>query len=211
MKRMIIILMIVMLVMIAGFKIYSVHLTNEFQKYCIEDCEVNHVSKAELNNVKQSRSELATSNIIDYQDHITNTKQRLSRYDLSDEQSEKLEGANVTTEYNSDLDYTTDELIKLEADYKKVSDNVDEVDLEFSKSTYQEKIAGYQDDINQDKEELNKTSLSSGDKQQLDNLNKELSDLDYDESVNYDLDELNAFAKEYKQLAKQYNYLATNN
>lgn len=211
MKRMIIILMIVILVMIAGFKIYSVHLANEFQKYCIEDCEVKHVSKAELNNVKQSRSELATSNIIDYQDHITNTKQRLSRYDLSDEQSEKLESANVTTEYNSDLDYTTDELIKLEADYKKVSDIVDEVDLEFGKSTYQEKIAGYLDDIDQDKEKLNKASLSSGNKQQLDNLNKELSNLDYDESVSYDLDELNAYAKEYRELAKQYNYLATNN
>lgn len=208
---MIIILMIVILVMIAGLKIYSVHLANEFQKYCIEDCEVNHVSKAELDNVKQSRSELATSNIIDYQNHITNTKQRLSRYDLNDEQLEKLENANVTIEYNSDLNYTTDELIELEADYKKVSDTVEEVDLEFSKSTYQEKIAGYLDDINQDQEELNKASLSSGDKQQFDNLNKELSDLDYDESVNYDLDELNAYAKEYKQLAKQYNYLATNN
>lgn len=211
MKRMIIILMIVILVMIAGFKIYSIHLTNEFRKYCIEECEVNHVSKAELDNVKQTRSELATTNIIDYQDHITNTKQRLSRYDLSDEQSDKLESANVTTEYNTDLEYTTDELIELEADYKKVSDMVYEVDLEYSKSTYQEKIAGYLDDINQDKEKLNKASLSSSDKQQLDNLNKELSDLGYDESISYDLDQLNAYAKEYRELAKQYNYLATNN
>lgn len=209
MKRMIIILMITILVMIAGYKVYSVHLVQEFQKYCIDDCEVTHVSKAELDNVKQSRNELAITNIINYQDHISSTKQRLSNYELDDELLDRLGKAKVTSEYNSDLDYSIDELIELEEEYKQVSDELDQIEFEFNQSTYQTEIAGYQKEIKRYKEKLEQTSLSDDEQEQYETLNSELNSIDYDQALSYDLDELHAYAKEYKGLANQYNYLVS--
>lgn len=209
MKRMTIILMITILVMIAGYKVYSVHLVQEFQKYCTQDCDVTHVSRSELDNIKKSRSELAITNIINYQDHISSTKQRLSNYDLDDELLDRLEKAKVTSEYNSDLDYSIDELIDLEEEYKQVSDELDQIEFEFNQSTYRTEIAEYQKEIKQDKETLEQTRLSADDLEQYKTLNDELNSIDYDEALSYDLDELNTYAKEYKGLAKQYNYLAS--
>lgn len=209
MKRMIIILMITILVLIAGYKVYSVHLAIEFKKYCVEDCEVNHVSRSELDNVKQSRSELAITNITNYQDHISSTKQRLSNYDLDDELLDRLEKANVTTEYNSDLNYTVDELMKLETNYKRVSNELDQIEFEFNQSIYQTQIACYLDVIKHDKARLEIADLSDDEQKQYEELNEELNSIDYNRATSYDLDELNAYAKQFKNLAKQYDYLAS--
>lgn len=211
MKRIILILTITVLVIVGAYKLYSFHLVMEFKQYCIEDCEVTHVSKSELDSVKQSRSEIATTNILDYKEHISDTEQRLSNYDLNDKLSSKLDSTKVSTEYNSDLDYSVDELIDLEANYKHVSDELDQIELEFNQSTYRTQIAGYQDIIKQDKERLELADLSSEEQQQVDNLDNQLKEVDYDRATGYDLDQLNTYAKEYKELAKQYDYLAKYN
>lgn len=209
MKRMILILMITILVIIAGYKIYSVHIAQEYQKYCTLDCEATHVSKSELDNIKATRLELAITNITEYQDNISSTKQRLSNYDLNDEQQSNLDKANVSSEYNPNLTYSVDELIELEKEYKKASDEVDQIEFDYSKSTYQNEISEYKDEINQDIDSLEQFDLSADDKQVYDELKDELNTIDYDGTASYDLDQLNSYAKEYKGLAKKFHYLAT--
>lgn len=211
MKRIILVLIIVILVLIAGYKVYSKHLVVEYQKYCVDNCETTRVTRKELDRIKQSRSELAVSNIYDYQNEAEGIADSLSYDNLSNDEQQALDNIKLSEEYSESVDYSVDDLIELESDYKKADEEVKKVYHDYYERINKETIDEYIKQINDDKKQLEHATLSEDEQKQYDDLNEQLLDSNYDDSVDYNMDQLDGYIKEYRMLAKQYNYLAKYN
>lgn len=211
MKRTVLILIIVIAVIFISYQVYNNYLTREFKKYCIDNCDVNHVSKNDLENVKSSRKEIAVTNIQKYQDDIESINNNLVTADLTSDEQAKLNNTKLEEEYNQSIDYSIDELLQLETEYKQVDDSVQQVFNDYNERLSKESINEYLKQIEINKQDLENASLSSTEQEQYADLNEQLSSINYDKSKDYNMEQLDSYIKMYRNLAKQYNYLAKYN
>lgn len=207
MKRIYIVAVVLILIIsFIGTNIYKQH---EYYKYC-SDCEAKHVTFNQLEEIKSERSLNAESNILEYRDHIANQTTKLSYRDLNEAETNRLDTAKVKKVYDEDKVYSVDELISLEDNYKKINDELDDLEHDNSERTYKLEISGYLEEIKQNQNILETKELTVLENKELKVLNEELDDINYDEKTDYSIGTLGDIKREIKALNNKYNNITNN-
>lgn len=206
MKKYVIIAIIGILIIILGINFYK---QNEYQKYC-QDCSRRHVTFTELEDVKRERKLDSIEQILNYQEHISNQFSKISNRNLTENEKSRLDNAVVKVDYDENKTYDLNQIIKMEADYKTVSDELDKLEHDNSERTYKAEIKIDLETIKADQDIINGKKLTIRQNEQFKALNLELDNIDYDENFDYEIGTLGEIKREIKTLKNKFNNLVEN-
>ncbi len=206
MKKYVIIAIIGILIIILGINFYK---QNEYQKYC-QDCSRRHVTFTELEDVKRERKLDSIEQILNYQEHISNQFSKISNRNLTENEKSRLDNAVVKVDYDENKTYDLNQIIKIEADYKSVSDELDKLEHDNSERTYKAEIKINLETIKADQDIINGKKLTIRQNEQFKALNLELDNIDYDENFDYEIGTLGEIKREIKTLKNKFNNLVEN-
>ncbi len=206
MKKYVIIAIIGILIIILGINFYK---QNEYQKYC-QDCSRRHVTFTELEDVKRERKLDSIEQILNYQEHISNQFSKISNRNLTENEKSRLDNAVVKVDYDENKTYDLNQIIKMEADYKSVSDELDKLEHDNSERTYKAEIKIDLETIKADQDIINGKKLTIRQNEQFKALNLELDNIDYDENFDYEIGTLGEIKREIKTLKNKFNNLVEN-
>ncbi len=206
MKKYVIIAIIGILIIILGINFYK---QNEYQKYC-QDCSRRHVTFTELEDVKRERKLDSIEQILNYQEHISNQFSKISNRNLTENEKSRLDNAVVKVDYDENKTYDLNQIIKMEADYKSVSDELDKLEHDNSERTYKAEIKIDLETIKAAQDIINGKELTIRQNEQFKALNLELDNIDYDENFDYEIGTLGEIKREIKTLKNKFNNLVEN-
>lgn len=200
----IIIVVIVIALLVFKFQIHAKQNLEDYNKYCIEDCNDSKVTNKELKAVITKREEVAIANIKKNIKSIDDTTAYLKKKKLTTEESKKLENIKVDSKYDSSKDYNIDELIVMETNYKTMSKQIEELKTEVRIRTLTKSIVANNKKISSIKKDIKSYELTSKESSKLKKLNEQLT---YDEKNEYTVKELTTINQTYADLVESYNTL----
>lgn len=176
----------------------------EYQKYCQNDCELDKVSKMQLEETINNRQKTAIDNIIKYQTNIEEVTKYLTEQKLNDEEKKKLESLVLVKEYEVEVEYTVDELIELESSYSELSQQMTDLKTNFRTRYLTAKINSNSKSISATKKSLKNFELTDAESKTQNDLDKKLK---FKKDTVYRVEQLSDFNIIYKTVKKDYTDL----
>lgn len=210
MKKNVIFITCSILVIIVGILSLNQYRQKEYQRYCQGVCDDKHISSNELEEIKYNRQITAENNIIEYIDNNSNLYTRLSNYNLSSKEKNRLEKAKVMTVYDENKDYDLDDLIIIEKNYKESNDELEKLLHDFKENNRKEVMETYLKEINEYKTRIESKVLSDSEQNDYESINEKFKKIEYDKNKDYPLGVLEDISAEIKSVRREYKNLDSN-
>lgn len=179
-----------------------------YQKYCTSECTLTKVSNEQLDEIVKLREEEAKTNISKSNKSIEDLTKYLNDHDLSDEEQKSLDAIKLKEVYSNKSDYTVDQLIEMESNYKSVAKELSNLKESYRTRYLTSKIVTDNKAIKKSKESLKEYDLDENETKTKTAIDKKLT---YDSEKNdYTVDELLDLNKVYKQAKEDYETLLSN-
>lgn len=197
---------VLMLVLVVGVQVKASanERIEEYQKYCQNDCELTKVSNEQLEQTIDTRKVSAIASIEESSKSINKTTKYLNEQKINDEESKTLDSLKPETKYSEDKEYTVDQLIEMESNYKEVSKKLSNLKTEYRTRYLTPQIKSNQKAINKTKTSLKDYDLTSEETKTKKSLDKKLT---FDSKKEYTVDELDELNKTYKAVKGDYSTL----
>lgn len=208
-NRKFIISLVVIILVVVGLvglqvKAHAKENLETYQKYCTSDCTLTKVSNEQLNETIELREEEAKTNINKSNKSIENLTKYLNDHDLNDEEQKSLDAIKLNEVYTEKSDYTVDQLIELETNYKSVSKELSNLKETYRTRYLTSKIVANNKAIKKSKESLKDYDLDTTESKTKKTIDKKLT---YDSEKHYSVNELSELNKVYKQAKEDYETL----
>lgn len=206
MKRKYIVVIVVVIIIISfiGTNIYKQH---EYHKYCI-DCNAKYVTFNELDIIKAKREEKATSNIEYLEDTTDSYRALIHEDELTSNELTDFNKFKVDNVYDEDKIYNVDELIKIEANYEQVNNDMKNLYINSTIRIYKEEIDDNLKQINNDIEIIESKTLDEYQEKDYAKYQNELRLINYDKSNTYEISEIEKLDQNINKLRRHFDYLA---
>lgn len=175
-----------------------------YQKYCTSECSLTKVSNDQLDETIKLREEETKTNISKSKKSIESLTKYLNDHDLNDEEQKSLDAIKLKEEYSEDSDYTVDQLIEMESNYKSVAKELSNLKESYRTRYLTSKIVSNNKAIKKSKESLKEYDLDETETKTKKAIDKKLT---YDTEKKYTVDELSDLNKVYKQAKEDYETL----
>lgn len=199
-----IILIAVIIFGVIGIRVHAKANLEAYQTYCTKNCTLTKVSNEQLDKTISDREAEAKASIEKSIEQIKNTKEYLSKQKLNETEQNTLSGIKLDEEYKSDNEYTVDQLITLETNYKDTVKKLNDVKDTYRSRDFTSKIVSNNKAINKTKSSLKKYDLNAAESKTQKAIDDKLT---YDSAKIYSVKELENLNKIYTQAKSDYETL----
>lgn len=207
-KKFIISLTVIVLIIVgivgAQVKAHAKENLEAYQKYCTSECTLTKVSNDQLDETIELREEEAKININKSKKSIEDLTKYLNEHDLNDEEQKSFDAIKLKEVYSEKSDYTVDQLIEMESNYKSVAKELSNLKDSYRTRYLTSKIVANNKAIKKSKESLKEYDLDETETKTKKAIDKKLT---YDTEKKYTVEELSDLNKVYKQAKDDYETL----
>lgn len=177
------------------------HNLEEYNKYCLENCELTKVSNEELDIVLKNRYSKAIENIEEDKKTINAITKYLNEHKLNDKEKEILTTQKITKNYDSKKKYNIDELINIETDYAEITKSLENLKKSYQIRYLTSQILKNKKNIDEVIKKLESENLTKEEIKVKNLLDKKLT---FDEKKSYTVSELSDMNQTYNDIKKGY-------